>query len=104
MAAGEQSRIWRKFGAKDGIERGTKNGREAGMGTWPLRFELLLFCYDRLRCDDFNVVPCTRSEPSTSALGFAVSQRLRQMTGDVAGERRIALPGFAQAGDVVAAY
>ncbi len=46
MAAGEKSgdlgQIWRK----DGIERGTKNGREAGMGTWPLGFELLSFCYD----------------------------------------------------------
>jgi hypothetical protein len=31
MAAGEQSGIWRKFWHKDGIERGAKNGREAGM-------------------------------------------------------------------------
>src|SRR2546421_12556762 len=56
------------FWRKDGIERGTKNGREAGMGTWPLRFELLLICDDRLRCDDFNVVPCTRSEPRGAPL------------------------------------
>jgi hypothetical protein len=57
-------------------------GRE---GTWPLGFELLSFRCDCLRCGDFNVVPRTRfgTEASTSALGFAVSQRLRQMTGDV---------------------
>ena len=56
MAAGEQSgdlaEIWRK----DGIEHGTKNCREAGMGTWPLGFGLLSFCYACLRFDDFNVV------------------------------------------------
>src|SRR5467141_3047686 len=44
------------FWRKDGIERGTKNGREAGMGTWPLGFGLLSFCYACLRFDDFNVV------------------------------------------------
>jgi len=59
--------IW----SKDGIERGTKNSREAGMETWPLGFELLSFCYDCLRCDDFNVVPCTRSEPRLAPLPSA---------------------------------
>ena len=70
MAAGEQSgdlaEIWRK----DGIERGTKNGREAGMGTWPLGFELLSFCYDCLRCDDFNVVRFWAGRPSPFTLAF----------------------------------
>jgi hypothetical protein len=45
-------RVWRK----DGIARGTKNGREAGMGMWPLGFELLSFCYDCLRWNDFSLV------------------------------------------------
>jgi hypothetical protein len=35
--------IWRKLWLKNGIERGTKTGREAGMGTWPLVFHLLSF-------------------------------------------------------------
>lgn len=44
--------IWRRVWPKDGIERGTKNGREAGMGTWPLGLQLLSFCYDCLRWND----------------------------------------------------
>src|SRR5205814_5962243 len=48
--------IWRKFGAKTESNMGTKNRREAGMGTWPLGFRLLSFCYACLRFDDFNVV------------------------------------------------
>src|SRR6266853_3776163 len=38
MAAGEQSRDLAQIWRKDGIEHGTKNCREAGMGTWPLGF------------------------------------------------------------------
>jgi hypothetical protein len=59
-------RIWRK----DGIERGTKNGREARMGTWPLGFELSSFCYDCLRCDDFNVVRFWAGRPSPCTVAF----------------------------------
>jgi len=70
MAAGEQSgdlaQIWRK----DGIESGSKNGREARMGTWPLGFELLSFCYDCLRCDDFNVLRFWGGRPSPFTLTF----------------------------------
>ena len=70
MAAGEQSgdlaEIWRK----DGIERGTKNGREAGMGTWPLGFELLSFCYDCLRCSGFSVARFWAGRPSPLTLAF----------------------------------
>src|SRR5437016_2194981 len=66
---------------KDGIERGTKNGREAGMGTWPLGCELLLFCYDCLRCDDFNVV---RFWAGRSAI--AVHSGLRQLRPGACGD------------------
>ena len=70
MAAGEQSgdlaQIWRK----DGVEHGKKAAERPGMGTWPLGSELLSFCYDCLRCDDFNVVRFWAGRPSPFTLAF----------------------------------
>ena len=83
MAAGEQSgdlaQIWRK----DGVERGTKNCREAAMRTWPLRFELLSFCYDCLRCDDFNVVRFWAGR--LIAVHFGLQQLRPDACGDLCG-------------------
>src|SRR5437899_8755435 len=70
MAAGEQSGDLAEIWPNDGIELGTKNGREPGMGTWPLGSELLSFCYDCLRCDDFNVVRFWAGRPSPFTLAF----------------------------------
>ena len=47
-----------------------KNGRDVGMGTWPLGFELLSFCYDCLRCDDFSLVRFWAGRPSPFTLAF----------------------------------
>ena len=85
MAAGEQSgdlaEIWRK----DGIEYGTKNCREAGMGTWPLGFGLLLlsFCYACLRFDDFNVVRFWAGR--LIAVHFGLQQLRPDACGDLCG-------------------
>jgi hypothetical protein len=40
------------------------------MGTWPLGFELLSFCYACLRCSDFNVVRFWAGRPSPLTLAF----------------------------------
>src|SRR5437879_10712081 len=70
MAAGEQSGDLAEIWPNDGIELGTKNGREPGMGTWPLGFGLLSFCYACLRFDDFNVVRFWAGRPSPFTLAF----------------------------------
>ena len=40
------------------------------MGTWPLGFGLLSFCYACLRFDDFNVVRFWAGRPSPFTLAF----------------------------------
>ena len=40
------------------------------MGTWPLGIELLSFCYDCLRCDDFSLVRFWAGRPSPFTLAF----------------------------------
>ncbi len=40
------------------------------MGTRPLGFELLSFCYDCLRCSGFNVVLFWAGRPSPLTLAF----------------------------------
>ena len=70
MAAGTPSGIWRKSGANMESNVVKKNGREGGMGTWPLGIELLSFCYDCLRCDDFSLVRFWAGRPSPFTLAF----------------------------------
>jgi hypothetical protein len=60
---------WRKFGAKT-ESNVVQNGREAGLGTRPLGFALLSFCYDCLGCDDFNVVLFWAGRPSPLRVGL----------------------------------
>src|SRR6266550_3064825 len=64
--------VWRKLWRKDGIERGTKNGREAGMGTWPLGFELLSFLLRLLAMWRFQ--SCALLGRSAGAVHFGLRQ------------------------------
>ena len=47
-----------------------KTAERPGWGTWPLGFEPLLFCYDCLRCDDFNVLRFWAGRPPPFTLAF----------------------------------
>jgi len=62
---------------------GTKNRREAGMGTWPLGFKLLSFCYACLRFDDFNVVRFWAGQ--LIAVHFGLQQLRPDACGDLCG-------------------